>query len=146
MSDRSLDTPKKTAKKNKTSPSNILIGPTVTQYQAFKADSSSQRRLALRPVDKVWERVVYSQLLRICEDGLGGKAITLVFTFMSVFIRGRNLRKIADAVDNHICIFIQQYNPSRWPAPEDDSAPYVESIEYFYPEPLKAIERETPPK
>ena len=117
-------------------------------YEAFRLYKRKRKlyRLGLRPIGRAWERVVYSHLNRIGEDGLNGKTLTLVFsTFLAVVIHGRNLRPIADAIDLEICEFVQQYDPARWPMPQDASAPFIESMEFYYPSNHMVINTEPKP-
>lgn len=117
-------------------------------YEAFRLYKRKRKlyRIGIRAVDRAWERVVYSHLTRIAQDQTHGKALTLVFsTFMVVVIRGRNLLPIADAIDLEICEFVQQYDPARWAMPQDKSAPFIESMEFYYPGNHMVINTEPPP-
>ena len=117
----------------------------LTKYEAFRSNSQGTpvRRLAIRPIEDVRarERVVYSQLNRIGEDGTKGKALTLIWPFMVVVVRGKNLHSIADAVDAEICEFIQQFDGKRHEKPADEVAPFIESMEFYYPKDPKNSEK-----
>lgn len=97
-------------------------------YEAFGVARRPLRRLAIRPAMRTWERAGYAYLLRITEDGVYGSSMALVFTFMAVLIRGRNLKPIIEAVDAETCEFIQQFDADRWLPSPDPKAPYIESI------------------
>ena len=139
MADSSFDETRKTFIPTAGGGSNVLAGPTAVAYEAFKVNSGKRRylmRLGLRPMKQAWERVLYSQLLRISEDGFHGQAVALVFPFMDVIIRGRNLRPIVDAIDLETCEFVQQFNPGRWAEPADPNLPFITSMDLVYPDML----------
>ena len=111
------------------SPTRPLLPGGAEGYEAFRAVDRRQYRLAIRPANGGWERVTYSYLLRIVEDGGLGTQICLVYTFMVVIIKGRNLNAVADAIDAESCLFVQEYDSVRWQKPADASAPFIDSIE-----------------
>ena len=108
-------------------------------YEAFKAVDRRQYRLAIRPANRAWERVTYSYLLRVVEDGAFGTELCLVYTFMVVVIKGRNLQPIGDAIDAESCMFIQQYDGDKWEKPTDTAAPFIESIEIHVERPAEVL-------
>jgi hypothetical protein len=97
-------------------------------YQAFKVVDREQPRLRLRPVWRAWERLSYGHLWRILENGTGTQ-IGLIFSFAAVIIKGKNLQTVADAIDQHRCEFVQEYDKDLWDMPTDASVPFIESID-----------------
>ena len=146
MSGLSTDKEAKNRVKRKAG-SHILPGPTVTKYEAYKINRTRRylMRIGFRPVsaESVWERVNYSQLLRIAEgtdDRINtGQTVTLVFNIMVVILRGKNLQPLANAIDLEHCEYIQQYDPSRWPLPNSDKDTIVESMEFIFPDVTKRV-------
>lgn len=99
------------------------------QYEAFKSVTRHQIRLKIRPYLRAWERIPYSYLHRIVEDGDYGKQIALVYQFAVVIIKGRNLWVVAEAISDENCELIQAFNPDKWERPTDESKPFIESID-----------------
>ena len=99
------------------------------EYEAFKAVDRRQYRLKIRPSMRAWERVPYAYLHRIVEDGAFGTELCLIYAFMVVVIKGRNLHLVADAIDEERCEYVQQYDPDKWAKPTDASAAFIESID-----------------
>jgi hypothetical protein len=109
--------------------SHVPGGPSAAgHYEAYRVAGKPPRRLAIRPAMRTWERAGYNFLLRVTEDGVYGSSMALVFTFMAVLIRGRNLKPIIEAIDAETCEFVQQFDADRWLPPVDAKAPYIESI------------------
>lgn len=98
------------------------------EYRAFHAVDRRQIRLKIRPTLAPWDRVTYSYLLHMPEDD-HGTYLALVFTYLTVVIKGRNLQELAEAIADERCEFIQAYNPAKWSKPKDVSAAYIERIE-----------------
>lgn len=107
----------------------VLDGPKRVIYEAFRKSDKRQFRLKLRPRLRAWERINYSYLHRILEDGVFGTQIGLVFSFAVVTIRGRNLQSVAEAIDAECCEFIQEFDRERWEMPSDPKAPFIERID-----------------
>jgi hypothetical protein len=97
-------------------------------YEAFKAVDRRQLRLHVRPSGASWNRLPYSYLLRIVEDGPYGTELVLVYTFAVVVILGRNLQQIAEAIADERCVFVEEWDTERREKPKDDSEPFIESI------------------
>jgi hypothetical protein len=98
------------------------------EYLAFRALDKRQFRLQVRPLEDVWDRLPYRMLLRIMERGREGTAITLVYSFMAVFIEGRNLCNVADAIERELCDFIEEFDAERHDKPVDLTAPFISKI------------------
>jgi hypothetical protein len=97
-------------------------------YEAFHVVDRRQLRLQIQPARGPWEWLPYGYLLRVMLDGRQGTEIILVFTFLAVIIRGRNLAPLADAISKERCEFVRQFDAKQW-ARADDGAPVVEHIE-----------------
>lgn len=107
----------------------VVAGPSPVAYEAYKLSHDRQYRLKVRPALRAWERINYSYLHRIVEDGIYGTEIGLIFSFAVILIKGRNLTPIAEAIDRETCELVQQFDASRWPAPTDPKAPFIDKIE-----------------
>ena len=66
------------------------------------------------------------------------EAFTMIFSFMAVEIRGRNLREVRRAIQSGRCEFIQEYNEEEFQKPGHD-APVIESIKFITGEKLDDI-------
>ena len=75
----------------------------------------------------------YLHLQNLSYDGQHGTSCILMFDFMCVLIRGKNLQGLVTALENGTVDFIQEFNPDLWPKP-DDKSPLVESIEIMQPD------------
>ena len=65
-------------------------------------------------------------------------AFTLLYSFMAVEIKGRNLKEVRQAVQNGRCEFIQEYDANTF-LPPAKGAPVVESIRFIAGEKLDDI-------
>jgi len=109
-------------------------------YLAF-ATKDKVDRLKLRPALSPWRAPAYVHLLDVTSDGPFGKNFTLIFTFITVLVRGRNLQPVVAALEGGHAEFIQQYHPDLWPPPADD-APVIELLEIHASDPgIAALER-----
>jgi len=97
-------------------------------YEAFKGLDGRHVRLKVLPRAQAWERLPYRFLLRIMENSDKGTDLTLVFTFLAVAIKGRNLGAVADAIDREKCVFVQEWDALRFDKPTDETAPFIEKI------------------
>ena len=100
---------------------------TSRQYEAFRSSAVELYRVKIRPKARAWERMTYSQLLRVVEDGYGNE-VGLLFSFAMVLVKGRNLEGLADALDQQRCDVIYEFDERVWDMPADPKAPFVESI------------------
>jgi hypothetical protein len=99
-------------------------------YYAFKLSENEPYYLKIRPVWRSWERMSYSQLWRILENGYGTQ-IGLVYSFAVVLIKGQNLDPIANAIDQHLCELVQEYDKELWQKPVDSKTPFIDSIDIY---------------
>jgi hypothetical protein len=74
-------------------------------------------------------RPSYSYLQYIVEDNGRGERFALVFGFVVVVIKGKNLQGIVDAISSENCEFIEEFDPLRYLMPRKDQAK-IDSVEY----------------
>jgi hypothetical protein len=99
-------------------------------YRAFAGkDNQRKARLDIRRKDGMAHAVGYNFIVEIFYDRREYKALMVVLTTMLVKVKGRNLRPIVDSLKLGVCEFIQEWGAEEFDAPEDDGAPFVESIE-----------------
>ena len=98
------------------------------EYVAFDAKDRLDR-LRIRRAMAPTRAPGYAYLLDVVYDGPYGTNFVLVFTFMVVLVRGRNLQPVVAALEGGMAEFIQEFDPDRWKAPADPNAPFIESIE-----------------
>jgi hypothetical protein len=91
-----------------------------------------QKRLSARAVGLAWVHASYSFLQYITEDAGRGRMFYIVFGFMVIEVRGRNLSPVVDAIRRDSCEFIQQFDPARWSKPKDTSKPFIDSILFHH--------------
>jgi hypothetical protein len=97
-------------------------------YLAFGAKDKVQR-LQIRRAGDMARAPGYAHLWDITYDAAFGSSFTLIYTFMFVLVRGKNLQRVVTAIELGTADFIQEFDPERWPAPSDPNAPVIEHIE-----------------
>ena len=70
----------------------------------------------------------YFYLRNISYDGEHGTNCVLLFDFMVVLLKGKNLQSLISSLMLGTVDFIQEFNPDVWMKPADDS-PLIEAIE-----------------
>jgi hypothetical protein len=70
----------------------------------------------------------YRYLMDVAFNGQYGTEIALIYSFLMVKIKGRNLQPVIAAILENSCNFIQDYHPGEFSQVPQD-APYIESIE-----------------
>ena len=98
------------------------------EYVAFDAKDKVDR-LKIRRANDPTRSPSYAYLLDVVYDGPYGTNFVLVFTFLMVLVRGRNLQQLVTALEMGTADFIQEFDPDRWQKPKDEAAPFIESIE-----------------
>lgn len=98
------------------------------EYVAFDAKDKVDR-LKIRRANDPTRSPGYAYLLDVVYDGSYGTNFVLVFTFLMVLVRGRNLQAVTAGLEMGTVDFIQEFDPDRWQLPKDDKAPFIESIE-----------------
>ena len=102
-------------------------------YVAFDAKDKLDR-LRIRRAMAPTRSPGYAYLLDVVYDGPYGTNFVLVFTFMIVLVRGRNLQPVVAALESAMADFIQEFDADRWKVPTDPKAPFIESIEVIVKE------------
>jgi hypothetical protein len=97
-----------------------------TVYEAYKADRAMER-LEIRRSGQLAYVVAYRYLLYMTHDEQKGTTINLVFSFMVVEIRGRNLQPVMNAIADGRCDFIRDFDARAYPPPAPDQS-IIESI------------------
>jgi hypothetical protein len=110
----------------------VPAGPTTTGqtdgYVAFDAKDKVER-LRIRRAMAPTRSPGYAYLLDVVYDGPYGTNFVLVYTFLMVLVRGKNLQPVIAALEGGMADFIQEFDPDRWARPTDPAAPVIESIE-----------------
>ena len=96
-------------------------------YAAF-AGKDKVERLRIRRAKPITRAAGYQYLLDVVSDGDNGTEIVLVYTYMIVLIKGRNLQKAVLALEIGTADFLQEFDPKRWEKPAPDIA-IIDSIE-----------------
>ncbi len=71
----------------------------------------------------------YDYLLDVITDADRGREIALIFSFMLVKIRGKNLQEVATSLMRRHCEFIQIYDAECFSLSRKANEPIIESIE-----------------
>lgn len=100
-------------------------------YVAFGGKDRVER-LKIRRVKELTHAPSYLHLQNLSYDGEHGTNCALIFDFMCVLIRGKNLQGLVAALESGTVDFIQEFNPDLWPKPADN-LPLIESIEIMQP-------------
>lgn len=112
----------------KTDSTNVPAEPNYYEAYGIAGDRSPDRRLEVRQVLAAWHAPSYRYLMDVVFDGAHGTEIVLVFSFLMVKIKGRNLQAVRRAIIESTCTFIQDYDPREFSLPAND-APVIEKIE-----------------
>jgi hypothetical protein len=101
-------------------------------YVAFGGKDRVER-LKIRFAKERTHAPSYLHLQNLSYDGEHGTSCVLIFDFMCVLIRGKNLQGLVTALENGAVDFIQEFNPDLWPKP-DEKSPLIESIKIMQPD------------
>lgn len=96
-------------------------------YEAFDPKDKS-KILEIRTAKGVHRAPAYAYLLDVISDGDKGEAVTLLYSFMVVDIKGRNLQLFARALMKRECGFIQEFDGEKFTPPATSDA-VIESME-----------------
>jgi hypothetical protein len=66
------------------------------------------------------------------------EAFTLLYSFMAVEVKGRNLKEVRQAIQNSRCEFIQEYHENEF-LPPGKNEPVIEAIRFITGEKLDDI-------
>ena len=82
------------------------------EYVAFEAKDKVDRLTIIRANDPS-RSPAYPYLLDVAYDGHIGTNFVLVYTFMMVLVRGKNLQPVINALKMGTASFIQEFDASR---------------------------------
>jgi hypothetical protein len=99
----------------------------LSQYLASDAKDRS-KYLQIRTARGIHRAPAYAYLLDVIHDGERGTEIALLFSFMMVEIRGRNLQETAISLLRRECAFIEEFNHKAFILPKPTEA-IIESID-----------------
>jgi len=108
------------------------------EYLAFAA-KDKVTRLRIRRAMAPTRSPGYPYLLDVVYDGSYGTNFVLVFTFLMVLVRGKNLQQLVFALESGNVDFIQEFDPDRWGKPKDETAAFIESIEVVVQESASSV-------
>ena len=97
-------------------------------YVAFGTKDKVDR-LKIRRANDPTRSPGYAYLLDVVYDGPFGTNFVLVYTFLMVLVKGTHLQPIVMALESGTADFIQEFDPDRWAKPNNENAPFIESIE-----------------
>jgi hypothetical protein len=76
----------------------------------------------------------YNLLINVIFSGEDITQIVLVFSFMMIFIKGKNLKSLLTAFKLRTVDVIREFDPSKWRKPTDPKETIIESIEVKFGE------------
>jgi hypothetical protein len=99
----------------------------IPAYRAFEA-KDRLKCLEIRLAKGIHRAPAYAYLLDVISDGGRGTEISLLFSFMVVDIRGRNLQRVAHSLVKRECAMLAEFDARLFtpPAPEE---PLIERID-----------------
>lgn len=107
-------------------------------YVAFDCKDKVDR-LKIRRANDPTRSPGYVYLLDVVYDDKFGTNFVLVFTFLMVLVRGRNLQGLISALEMGTADFIQEFDADRWKKPTDAATPFIESIQVVVQEKGPAV-------
>ena len=115
-------------KKSHAAPGDAVPPKGPQEYIAFDAKDRVDR-LKIRRANDPTRSPGYHYLLDVVYDGAYGTNFVLLYTYMMVMVRGRNLQPVIAALEMSTADFIQEFDADRWQKPQDEKAAIIESIE-----------------
>lgn len=99
-------------------------------YHAFAVIEKNEKnqRLQIRRAKSATHAPAYSYLLDVCYDGFHGTGLILIYSFMQVKIKGKNLQALITAIEKHDCAYIQDFDAHIFSPPRPNEA-VIEVIE-----------------
>jgi hypothetical protein len=91
------------------------------EYQAFDAKDRT-KIIRIRRTNGTHHAPANTYLLDVVSDGGKNQEIAIIYSFMVVKIRGRNLHRLQLVIEKRECDFIQNYDPLVFAPPEPDEA------------------------
>ena len=108
------------------------------EYVAF-GGKDKVARLRIRRAMAPTRSPGYAYLMDVVYDGGYGTNFVLVYTFLMVLVRGKNLQSLIYALENGMADYIQEFDPDRWAKPTDPNAAFIESIEIVVQESASSV-------
>jgi len=103
--------------------------PGLKPYKAFDTRERAPERLEIRRVLGETHAPSYRYLMDVAFNGEFGTELLLVYSFLLVKIKGRNLYPIIRALLEGRCAFLQDFHPNEF-APPQGNEPVIESITF----------------
>ena len=97
-------------------------------YEAYKVKDRGAERLEIRRVLGESHAPSYRYLMDVSFNGDYGTELILIYSFLMVKIRGRQMQPLIRAILEGTCAFIQDFHPQEFSPPPPGSA-IIESIE-----------------
>lgn len=117
---------------------NKAAGTAKKQYEAFdragKLSPYTEIRCVMQPSQSPQSRFFMAAVFSSDYDD----AFTLIYSFMAVEVKGRNLKEVRQAIQNGRCEFIQEYHENEF-LPPRKGEPVIESIRFITGEKLDDI-------
>ncbi|MBS0167059.1 MAG: hypothetical protein JSR29_13310 [Nitrospira sp.] len=90
----------------------------------------------------------YQNLVQLVVNAPEADFLSVMTSSAFIRITGRNLKPIATALKMRTCDTITQYSPELFLPPDDNTAPFIESVEVTTPDPqpAKKLERGSKPE
>ena len=98
-------------------------------YKAFEIRERTAERLEIRRVLGETHAPSYRYLMDVAFNGQYGTELLLVYSFLIVKIKGKNLQPVTYAILEGRCSCIQDFHPNEF-APPQGNEPVIESIEF----------------
>jgi hypothetical protein len=100
-------------------------------YEAFrKGKPRTNVNISTKDTDAYTLR--YSAIFNIVVDQDTYTSIVLFTQVMAVEIKGKHLSAVHQALTSDTCEFMQEFTPAKFIAPDDATAPLIESVEVHF--------------
>ena len=97
-------------------------------YEAYKVKDKGAERLEIRRVLGESHAPSYRYLMDVSFNGDYGTELVLIYSFLMVKIKGRQMQPLIRAILEGTCAFIQDFHPKEFLQPQPGAA-IIESIE-----------------
>jgi hypothetical protein len=98
------------------------------EYKAFGTQDKLMRLLVRTGRSGALYAIPYGYMLTIAFNEIRCNELFFSASGTTVFIAGRNLWPVFDAISLHACAFVQAWYPERFAEPVDPAVPFIESI------------------
>ncbi|WP_156025289.1 hypothetical protein [Thermogemmatispora carboxidivorans] len=107
-------------------------------YKAYDSSGKPSPYIEIRCVTQPSQAPLSRFLMAVVFSSDFDDAFTLIYSFMAVEVKGRNLREVRLAIQQSRCEFIQEYHENEFLPPGKD-APVIESIRFITGDKLEDI-------